>query len=153
MAKETMKTLAPPRSPGAPRSEGVHLQANRDVMDQMMRRLRKDTDSLASQLNAEIGSRPNSPHIGEVVLYRMGEGPSAGDQRPAIVVIVHESEGNRSRCALKVICSPDHDATGVLDEPNVEYGTGLEQWLPLNTNAKLAETGTKDRVPVGQAMV
>lgn len=131
-------------------SPGRHLVANREVNEVAMRLLQKKHATLADTVNAQLIERRQSPFIGETVLYRLGEGPGAGDQRPAIVIDLLESEGNTTRCVLKVLCNPDRDGTGVLDEANVPYGTGLNEWLPCDPRIPMKDPDLANRVAVGE---
>lgn len=143
------KTLAPVRE-SKEDSPSRHLVANRDVNEVAMRLMEKKHSKLADTVNTQLVERRESPFIGETVLYRLGEGPGAGEQRPAIVIDLLESEGNTTRCVLKVLCNPDRDGTGVLDEANVPYGTGLNQWLPCDPRIPMKDPDLANRVAVGE---
>ena len=146
------KTLALPAQPRAPQPTSRHVVANQETMEKAFGLLKTRQESLASDFNAQIRERRESPFVGETVLYRMQEGPSVGEQRPALVVLIHDSEGDTTRCALKVICSPDHDGVGVIDEPNVPYGQGLGEWLPVDPRIPMKDPELEDRVPVGESL-
>lgn len=143
------KTLAPVRE-SKEDSPSRHLVANQEVAEIAMRRMEKQHSKLANTVNDQLVERRESPFVGETVLYRLGEGLGAGEQRPAIVIDLLEDEGNTTRCVLKVLCNPDRDGTGVLDEANVAYGTGLNQWLPCDPRIRTKDPDLANRVAVGE---
>ena len=144
MPKETLGPLKADDSPARPSQQ---LIGNREVNEKMIERIQKKQESLASTVNEKLVDQRQSPFVTEVVLYRLGEGPSAGEQRPAIVLHLLDDEGDTTRCILKVLCNPDLDGTGVIDEPNVRYGTGLNEWMPSDPRIRMNEPKLKDRVP------
>ncbi len=75
----------------------------------------------------------------------------SGEQRPAIVVYLCEGEGDTTRCALKVMCNPDKDLVGVMDESNVRHGPGLNEWLPNDPRIQMKDPELESRVPVGDS--
>lgn len=143
------KTLAPVRE-SKEDSPSRHLVANQEVAELAMRRMEKKHATLVNKVNDQLVERPESPFIGEIVLYKLGEGPGAGRQTAAIVLELLESEGNTTRCVLKVLCNPDRDGTGVLDEANVPYGTGLNEWLPCGPQTHVKDPDLANRVAVGE---
>lgn len=146
------RTLAPPKAREVtPTSR--HIAANQEAVEKVFAKFQHAQESLAGTFNEQIRERRTSPYLGETVLYRMLDGPGQGEQRPAFIVLIHEGEGDSTRCALKVLCSPDHDGTGVLDEPNVRRGTGLGEWLPSDERVPATEPKLEERVAVGEAAV
>ena len=148
MPKETLGPLKADDSPARPSQQ---LIGNREVNEKMIERIQKKQESLANTVNKQLVDQRQSPFVTEIVLYRLGEGPSAGEQRPAIVLHLLGDEGDTTRCVLKVLCNPDLDGTGVIDEPNVRYGTELNEWMPSDPRIRMNEPKLKDRVPVGDS--
>lgn len=144
------KTLGP-RPSEAPSRPSSQLGANQEVTQALLERMQKNHASLAGTVNEQIAERRQLPFVGAIVLYRLGEGPGAGEQRAAIVVHLLEGEGDTTRCILKVLCNPDLDGIGVLDEPNVKYGTGLNEWMPNDPRIQMKDPELDDRAPIGDA--
>lgn len=145
------KTLGPTKSIAPPSRPSQQLGANEQINARMMEMLRKEQGRLTKAVDMQIADQRQSPFAGETVLYRLNEGPSAGEQRPAIVVCLLEGEGDTTRCVLKVLCNPDLDGIGVMDEPNVKHGPGLNEWLPNDPRIQMKDPELEDRVPVGDA--
>ncbi len=147
----TKQTIGPLRANDPPSRPSPQLAGNLEVTEKMLERIQKKQETLASTVSTELAERRQSPFVGETVLYRLGEGPSAGEQRPAIVLHLLDDEGDTTRCVLKVLCNPDLDGTSVIDEPNVRHGDGLNEWMPNDPRIRMKEPKLKDRVPVGDA--
>ena len=148
MAKET---LGPPRVKDPDDRPSPQLLRNQETRDKMVDMVRKQQKKLSDVVETQIADGRRLPYVGAIVLYRMDEGPSAGEQRPATVLHLLEHEGDTTRCVLKVQCNPDMDGAGVLDLPNVRHGEGLNEWLPSDPRTKMTEPDLKSRVPVGDA--
>ena len=149
------KTLGPVRgmaTPSAPPSRpSQQLARNQEVTEGVMEKFRLKQDSLMGLVETHIHDQRRLPYVGADVLYRMGEGPSVGIQRPAKVLHLLEEEGDSTRCVLKVLCNPDLDGTGVLDEPNVRYGPGLNEWMPNDPRIRIEDPDLENRTPIGDA--
>jgi hypothetical protein len=112
---------------------GIYKGGNNALMDKIREQAR---DAMAATQRIErkvAGLQPRvSPFIGETVLYKMPDGPTVGELRPAIVLRVHDN----GMTDVRVITDTEYDPSmGVVRM--VKHGHQLAHWMAIGEERPL----------------
>ena len=102
--------------------ETAHKAANASIMDKVMERV----DASRKEMEAKFPAVLKGPYVGQIVHYRLPDGPQEGETRGAVIVKFHEDDVRM--VSLHIFLDPESDGVYEADVNRIGQGPGYHQW-------------------------
>lgn len=102
--------------------ETAHKAANASIMDKVMERVDANRKELESKFPAVL----KGPYVGQIVHYRLPDGPQEGETRGAVIVKFHDDDA--LMVSLHIFLDPESDGVYEADVRQIQQGPGYHQW-------------------------
>jgi len=118
-----------------PNTLSAQKAGNQEVGDELLAKIRgfqRDMNTIKNAI-APLEGRENQaaaigPYVGQIVHYKLQEGPGEGEMRAGVIMRIIDTDGS---VALRIFTDPNFDANVTSAEPFVRPGHGRGQWHPL----------------------